>query len=568
MICAYRDLNGNYLMPSHAPGCDSTRLAFGSRTLHAATSHHRPASRMNKTAMSDRKLPASLPRSQTSERAILSCFLHEPALLDNARESLPPEAFYCPAERYLYDLFLENREKGLPVEYAAVFDLVEQRGALDKIVGPALLAEVLDFVPGPTYYSYYKSELLEHKARRDLCQLGHAVLSGGMASAESPLKFIEQASDQLQKMGAGLAQRSLPPARGILHFYETDPDQELTLLGNRFLCAGGGMVFIGPSGVGKSSASTQQDACFALGLEAFGIPPARPLKMLTVQAENDDGDLTEMVRGVLDGVVNLNELSGEQRDLLNKNCKLVTINDQSGDAFLRTLDHLLAQHKPDIVRIDPLLAFLGSDPVDTEKLSRFLRAGLNPLLVRHQCAVIINHHTPKVTNRDTSKWSALDFSYSGAGSSELTNWARSILVIDHTADEHVFNFIAAKRGRRIGWRDPFGCEETRRMFEHSRKPGCMCWEEASESSIQSAEVKRGKYDVRKMILDMVPLTAPIPKEQLVIEVNMKGPGTNAVRNSLKALLEADAPQLFQWKEWRSGTNSRVIISRSREPRGE
>ena len=44
--------------------------------------------------------------------------------------------------------------------------------------------------------------------------------------------------------------------------------------------------------------------------------------------------------------------------------------------------------------------------------------------------------------------------YAAAGNADLTNWARAILVIEPTHVEGVFEFIAAKRGKRIGWGKP------------------------------------------------------------------------------------------------------------------
>src|SRR6266480_4372972 len=90
----------------------------------------------------------------------------------------------------------------------------------------------------------------------------------------------------------------LPDAVSLMSLADAKPDMAKTLLGNRFLCIGGALLFVGPSGIGKSSASVQQDILWALGREAFGIRPARPLRLLTVQAENDGGDLGEMARGV------------------------------------------------------------------------------------------------------------------------------------------------------------------------------------------------------------------------------------------------------------------------------
>ena len=91
---------------------------------------------------------------------------------------------------------------------------------------------------------------------------------------------------------------SVPVAVPLLSLRSQPPEPGETLLGNRYLCLGGSMLFIGPSGVGKSSSATQQDVCWSVGKAAFGIAPARPLKILQIQAENDRGDLHEMIKGV------------------------------------------------------------------------------------------------------------------------------------------------------------------------------------------------------------------------------------------------------------------------------
>ena len=65
------------------------------------------------------------------------------------------------------------------------------------------------------------------------------------------------------------------------------------LLRNRFLCRGGGLLLVGPTGIGKSSLSMQMMISWALGRGLFGVEPARPVISLLIQAENDEGDLAE-----------------------------------------------------------------------------------------------------------------------------------------------------------------------------------------------------------------------------------------------------------------------------------
>jgi hypothetical protein len=277
-----------------------------------------------------------------------------------------------------------------------------------------------------------------------------------------------------------------PPAPlvSIMDLPMPDLDSRNTLLGDRFLCVGGSMLFVGPSGIGKSSASVQQDILWSLGREAFGIRPARPLRILTIQAENDLEDLVEMREGVCQGL----GLSEADRALVRQRVFYEMENARTGPAFLAHLDQRLGMAEFDLFRGDPLLAYAGCNLNETEQIAAFLRTGLNPILSRRRVGCIFNHHTPKVINRDTSKWRSSDWMYACTGSSDITNWARAIVVIDPTYARDVFRYIAAKREKRIGWRDENDYLETIRFYCHSADG--LYWRDSTPEDIESVEAAK------------------------------------------------------------------------------
>jgi RecA-family ATPase len=134
----------------------------------------------------------------------------------------------------------------------------------------------------------------------------------------------------------------MPDAVPLLTLAEQPLDPSKTLLGNRFLCRGCSMLFIGPSGIGKSSASVQQDICWALGKPAFGIRPTRPLRILCVQAENDDEDIAEMANGICERL----NLSSEERETVRRNVVYVSDCSHTGKRFLRMAEQLLRKYGP------------------------------------------------------------------------------------------------------------------------------------------------------------------------------------------------------------------------------
>jgi len=317
------------------------------------------------------------------------------------------------------------------------------------------------------------------------------------------------------------------------------------------------MLFVGPSGIGKSSASIQADLCWSAGREAFGIAPSGALKILQIQAENDDGDLHEMVRGVYEA----QNFSEEEERLCRENLLVASEKARTSDTFLTDVVRpLLQEHQPDILRIDPLLAYLGNDPTETKALAAFCRSGLNPLLEEFKCAVILNHHTPKTTNRDTSTWRASDWMYSGAGGADLSNWSRAILVIEPTDNPSAFRFIGAKRGKRLGWRDNEGASEYQRIFCHSENS--IAWRESTEEERVNARSKKEKGRATDLqLLAFVPeFGSSIPKNDLLARWGNMGIGLNKCRNKLR-LFVADEILTESKGEKRTGTQPAVMVSR-------
>ena len=362
-----------------------------------------------------------------------------------------------------------------------------------------------------------------------------------------------------------------PEGSPLTDLADTHPDPEKTLLGNRYLCTGGSMLFVGPSGIGKSSASVQQDILWSLGREAFGIRPARPLRILTVQAENDDGDIGEMARGVGLGL----DLTGDDWAAVRERVIYVHENRRSGAEFLARLRKLLRRWRPHLVRIDPLFAYTEGDVIKPENTKALLRDGLNPLLDEFQCGAIVCHHTPKST-RGTSAWRDSDWMYAAAGNADITNWARAVLVIDPTHHTGIFRFIAAKRQRRIGWVDEEGNNQHIRHYCHAGN-GTISWRHAGEEDLAAAEAAAadnrraasGKslatIKTKADVLALVPAAGSMSKNALIAKANSGGMGLNRAKGLLDELIHDE--DLYLVRRDRAGTRPELHVSRQ-EPRAE
>lgn len=253
-----------------------------------------------------------------------------------------------------------------------------------------------------------------------------------------------------------------------------DPDNDPnTILGNRFLCKGGSLLIVAPSGVGKSTLATQAAVTWAMGQHLFGIRPVRPLKSLIIQAENDFGDIAQQFRGALTGMNIDPDEHIEQMEAIRNNIVYVRDTIHTAEAFCSVVAKLVDRYKPDLVFVDPLLSFLGGDVSSQEVCSRFLRNGLNPIAESTGVVFIIIHHTakpPKEKAKSIEGWTTADFAYLGAGSHEITNWARAVIVLQQQPDsDRSFQLGIVKRGRRAGATTLSGEETISISLRHSER---------------------------------------------------------------------------------------------------
>jgi hypothetical protein len=193
------------------------------------------------------------------------------------------------------------------------------------------------------------------------------------------------------------------------------------------------------------------------------------------------------------GATNL-DLNDDELALLRENVRMEPLNDLTGASFLQAVDGFLEQFPADLLILNPYSSYNGCEVKDDGLNNAFLRNTLNPLLTRHNCAALIIHHTPKTNFVDTTNWKPSDWMYRGAGAACLTNWARAILVVDPTLVPGTYKFIAAKRGKRIGWGYVYPGFET--YWSHSHEDGKLLWSPANEAEIKAgAKSKKTAEDL-------------------------------------------------------------------------
>ena len=323
--------------------------------------------------------------------------------------------------------------------------------------------------------------------------------------------------DWIAEFGSSPAQAYT--AVSIMSFKRPKADDPDELIKHRFLCRGGALLLVGPTGIGKSSLSMQIMISFALGKSMLGLKPARTMKSLLIQAENDAGDLAEFRDGVIAGM----DLTPEEVALVQERVLVATVDSCSGQKFCEeVVDKLLHQHMPDLLWIDPAFAYLGGDSNSAQDVGGFLRQGLNPLIHRHRCGLVLIHHTGKpVRAVNAAKTCTTDTAYSGSGSAEFANWSRATLTIEPVADG-IFKLISRKRGTRLGWREPDGRPSNHQIVAHCKVADRVWWEIATDADVASAVVNGKPRPTPDCLMAVVPEVGSISLADLKEKARISG----------------------------------------------
>ncbi|MCY3018493.1 MAG: AAA family ATPase [Planctomycetota bacterium] len=351
------------------------------------------------------------------------------------------------------------------------------------------------FEPGKAYSPFAAYALLEHGG--DYKTAAAALRTEGYGSTTHTVST--------SPANEAPAARIIKPSELLRYDVGNDPNN---LLGRRWLCRAGSCLWLGQTGVGKSSLIVQAAVSWAMGRDFFGIHPARALKSLVVQGENDDGDLAEQMQGIVTGSGLQGEAAAldERLSLLRETCR-------TGEDFAKFLHTLVMVEKPDLVWLDPLNCYIGGDVSSQEVCSRFFRNLLNPIALDSGACMMVVHHgnKPMSDPSQRSAWRGNDFAYFGSGSSEMANWARATLLVREVEDG-LFEMRLSKRGNRAEMLDGDGPDaRPTTIINLEYSPDVICWRRASTTTAAQAEIQDGVADVLEAM----------PKDELLNEGKLR-----------------------------------------------
>ena len=414
------------------------------------------------------------PNNVPAERHLLGVLLRDALPLPS---DLKPSDFFEPVHQDIFSAALSLAVDGIPADELTVSQrLREARSPVDAATVSLLVSDA-----GASTYRPEHVDLIT-----DAALLREA--SNAANNATDPDTLLDHYA-RLADKRKGSKTRHGPQRMdfdALLSFERKD--DPTTVLGNhRWLCKGGSLLIVGQSGTGKSSLMMQAAVHWCLGRDFFGIKPAKPLRAIVLQAENDAGDISEALQDVMAGAY----IDATERLQLRDALAIYRDTVSTGTTFTKALRDLVVSHQADIVFVDPLLSFAGIDVSDQEQASKFLRHDLAPILLETGAVLVAMHHTGKPkASADKEGQTIADLAYAGLGSSEFTNWFREVAVLFRCqGEEPIYKFGLTKRRGRAGLKDHENQFKGEIYIRHAAEKGVIRWEYSqppSQSATQPA----------------------------------------------------------------------------------
>lgn len=444
-----------------------------------------------------------VPSAPHAERAVVACLLIDPdrAIQIFAEKGFKSADIHNPALSAIFDEAFLGIQQGKMPDALAIATALQGKGIKFADITD-LWTSVGSTIPLPEWVEL----TLEASKKRKLLQV-FSDAAEAINQGVSTSQLLLQAEKDLEKIKGQGGIESIKHCDVIdLLNYNTEQDPN-TILGNRWLCKGGSIIFNAQSGVGKSSLNMQLAIGWALADRwehaqalTFGIKAVRPLKQVIIQAENDVGDQAEVMQSLL---LKLGKtwVGDEELQDLSQRLWVYRDNIHSGGEFLQVVEALVMKHSPDICWIDPLMCYLGDDISDQSVVTGFCN-GLNRISSKTGVVFALIHHQPKP--REGTGKTESDMAYSGFGSSALTNWAREVVALNRVktpeGDPPTFSLTMTKRRMRAGLRDINGNPASQifiRHFKHRYDPQkgekpIQIWIECGEPKIDEPEEPKKK----------------------------------------------------------------------------
>ena len=135
----------------------------------------------------------SLPSSHEAEQGVISCMLQVPDLaVARAVELLTPQSFHLEAHQVLFETITQLHDKTKPVDLIALSQVLMDRNLMEKVGGPADVAQIFSISASPAYLDHYIGIVAEKFLLRSIIEACTECIKSAFEEQEELDKLVDE----------------------------------------------------------------------------------------------------------------------------------------------------------------------------------------------------------------------------------------------------------------------------------------------------------------------------------------------------------------------------------------
>jgi replicative DNA helicase len=137
------------------------------------------------------------PQNISAEQAVLGSLLIDRNAVVTAIGHLSADDFYRDAHRFIYEAILDLFERGEPIDFVTLTELLRKNGKLEQVGGATYITDLLNSVATAANVEYHCKIVEEKSILRRIIDAGTKMVSDGFSDQENVDIVLDQAEKQI-----------------------------------------------------------------------------------------------------------------------------------------------------------------------------------------------------------------------------------------------------------------------------------------------------------------------------------------------------------------------------------
>lgn len=167
----------------------------------------------------------ALPQSLDAEKGLLGSVLLSSTVLDDSIAQIDAGHFHLPAHQKIFEILVEMRNAGKPIDLISVTQTLEDRKLLDEVGGASVVTDLLTFVPTAANADYYRDILREKYLLRKVITVCTEYASRSYDEQGDVKLLVDEVEKKILEIGEERVSSTIPTMKEMVNEAITSIEQ-------------------------------------------------------------------------------------------------------------------------------------------------------------------------------------------------------------------------------------------------------------------------------------------------------------------------------------------------------